>query len=153
MTYYQQPPARPKRRAPLLVLLVVALFGTLGCIGVFTLVSMSNDADARNSLAPIVVPTDNPSPTPGPPETPKAVAERSWNDGTYAVPGEIQAGTYVTRGNDVGCYWARLKGFDGDLESIIASGLLSEHAKGRITIKKSDKGAEFSGGCIWTRVE
>jgi hypothetical protein len=79
-----------------------------------------------------------------------------FGDGQHKVGTEIKPGTYTTKvpgaADDVfaGCGWARLKSFDGDANSLITAGHLAGGAKGRITIKKSDAGVEFDGGCVWT---
>lgn len=82
--------------------------------------------------------TTKPAPPPAP----------TFSDGTYEVGSEIKAGTYKTR--DGGCYWERLKGFSGDFEDIIANDNTS--GPGRMTIRSSDKGVMFSGGCTWTKI-
>lgn len=72
--------------------------------------------------------------------------------GTWEVPGEVKPGTYTTTA-DGRCYWARLKGFDGDLESILANGNLKPGERGRLTVKQSDKGVELTGDCVWVRAK
>jgi hypothetical protein len=71
------------------------------------------------------------------------VGAGSWEVGT-----EVEAGTYTATATDH-CYWARLKAFDGDLDSIITNGNLDAGQRGRITVKKTDKGLELSGDCTW----
>lgn len=75
-------------------------------------------------------------------------------DGQYEVGSEIQVGDYRTTvpADSFGCYWARVHDFDGELQSIIANGNLQAGARGRITVKKTDAGVEFTGGCTWKRV-
>jgi hypothetical protein len=75
----------------------------------------------------------------------------TYADGTWKVGTEIKAGTYTTTAGDFGCYWARLKNFDGDFSSIITNGNLDSGAHGRLTVKSTDKGLELSGGCQWRR--
>lgn len=69
--------------------------------------------------------------------------------GSWAVPSEVKPGTYTTVAEG-GCYWARLKDFNGELSSIIANGNLDDGQRGRITVKKTDKGLELTGDCTWT---
>jgi hypothetical protein len=71
----------------------------------------------------------------------------TYGDGTYEVGSEIQPGTYRTSGGE--CYWERLKGFSGEFEDIIANGNIS--GPSRMTIRSSDKGVTFSGGCEWRK--
>jgi len=142
MTY----PIKPKRRFPLPLAIVAAVAAALCCAGGLTYAAVSGDADKRNAVAPIVLPEDTfaPSST-APSSATKATVARSWDDGTWAVGSDIKPGTYVvSSGED--CYWARLRNFEGSLDSIIANGNTSH---GRVTIKKTDKGLELSGGCVW----
>ena len=73
-------------------------------------------------------------------------------DGTYTVPGEVRPGTYVTTvpADAINCYWARLRNMDGELEGIITNGNLAPGARGRFTVKATDKGVQLTGGCRWT---
>lgn len=76
--------------------------------------------------------------------------------GVWEVDSEIPAGTYVTTVPDGGafdsCYWARLSGFSGDFDDIIANGNLATGARGRLTLSGSDAGVELSGPCEWVEV-
>lgn len=74
-------------------------------------------------------------------------------DGQHAVGDDIKPGTYTTTVGDdsFGCYWARVKNFDGELDSIISNGNLAAGAKGRVVVKKTDGGIEFNGGCTWVK--
>jgi hypothetical protein len=83
-----------------------------------------------------------PAPTP----QPKPSFE---GDGQYVVREDIQPGTYRTREDATSCYWARLKGFGGDLGDIIAN----ENATGPtiVTISRRDKGFEASGCPTFTQ--
>ena len=65
---------------------------------------------------------------------------------------EIPPGTYVTVAPDGAldyCYWARLSGFSGSFDDIIANDNLDSGARGRVTISDSDTGVEFTGPCRW----
>lgn len=80
-----------------------------------------------------------------PPAKPATVGAGSWQVGI-----EVKPGTYTTTAQDH-CYWARLKAFDGDFDSIIVNGNLGAGEHGRLTVKKTDKGIELTGDCTWTR--
>lgn len=80
----------------------------------------------------------------------KPAAKATLSAGTWQVGTEAKPGTYTTTA-DTPCYWARLKGFDGELTSIIANGNLESGQHGRLTVKASDKGLELSGDCVWVR--
>jgi hypothetical protein len=70
-------------------------------------------------------------------------------EGEWSVPAEVKPGTYRTTGGE-GCYWARLKGFSGDLGDVIANGLPTGPA--RVTIARTDKGFTTSGCDPWRKV-
>jgi hypothetical protein len=80
-------------------------------------------------------------PVPGP--------KRIITDGVWKVGEEIAPGTYRAPGGG-GCYWARLSGFSGDLDDIIANGGFSKNQT--ITISSSDAGFETKGCGTWTRI-
>jgi hypothetical protein len=144
-------PAPKRRRAPLVLVILAAIAAAACCVGGLTLHAITTDAQTRDGLAPIVVPSTIAAPSTSP--AGKASAARSWDDGTWAVGSDIKAGTYATsRNTGPGCYWARLRDFEGGLDSIIANGNLAPGAKGRFTVRKADKGVELSGGCVWVRV-
>jgi hypothetical protein len=80
---------------------------------------------------------------------PKPGPKRIITDGVWKVGEEIAPGTYrAPRGG--GCYWARLSGFSGDLDDIIANGGFSRNQT--ITIASSDAGFETNGCGDWTRI-
>lgn len=88
-------------------------------------------------------------------EPKRTTAPRSagnFADGTWKVPSEIPAGTYVTDVADgEHCYYARLSGFGGELDELIANQNYEGPARGRFTVAASDAGVHFSGGCTWSR--
>ena len=90
-------------------------------------------------------------PEPEPEPEPAGFGSGVWEVGT-----EIPSGTYVTVVPEGGvfdsCYWARLSGFSGDFEEIIANDNLNAGARGRLELSGSDAGVEFSGGCEWVEV-
>jgi hypothetical protein len=86
--------------------------------------------------------------TPKPQET-TAPAPVSFGDGQYAVPQQVKPGTYATQGGE-NCYWARLKGFSGNLEDIAANG--NPTGPARVTIARTDKGFETQGCGEWQKV-
>ena len=71
-------------------------------------------------------------------------------DGIWLVNAEMDPGTYSAPGGDF-CYWARLKGFSGTLDDVLANGI----GTGRqvITIAMNDAGFETRGCGEWTRAE
>jgi WD40 repeat protein len=118
-----------------------------------------SDRDGNNevyavSTAQVITPLPletTPSPvrtTPSPLETTTAPTFVTFGDGTWRIPADIQAGTYRTREGSSGCYWARLKGFGGALDDILANEITD--ASTIVTIKASDKGFETAGCGTWT---
>ncbi len=81
---------------------------------------------------------------------PKIVGNGDWKVGI-----EIEVGTYTTTAPDTtpGCYWARLKSFDGEPKSLIRNGTVTQGSKGRFTINKNDVGVKLSGDCTWEKEE
>lgn len=72
----------------------------------------------------------------------------SFTDGTYAVGGHIEAGTYSADGSaDDICYYARLSSFSGGLDAIIANG----NSPTIIEIAASDAGFTTNGCGTWTK--
>jgi hypothetical protein len=61
---------------------------------------------------------------------------------------DIQPGTYRTRSGSPGCYFARLKGFSGEIDDIAANENLSGPAV--VTIASTDKGFVSQRCATWT---
>ena len=74
----------------------------------------------------------------------------SFSDGTYLVGKDIQPGTYKNTGSVN--YWARLSGFSGDLNDILANGNPMDSTE-IVKILPSDKGFTTSGGGTWNKVD
>ena len=68
-------------------------------------------------------------------------------DGMWMVGPEVQPGTYVAPGGDL-CYWARLSGFGGNFDEIIANG--SGSGQRVVTIDPSDAGFDTGGCGTWS---
>lgn len=105
--------------------------------------SSTPDDTARENLPPAPPPAE-PPPAPPPPVT----RFRTFEDGTHIVGEDIRPGTYRTREGASGCYYARLRDFDGDLESIIANENTDDPAV--VTILKTDRGFESNDCGTWT---
>lgn len=147
---YQQPlQPKPKRRLWLWIIgiiVVLAIIGSFASRGGTTTSTppAATQAPAGNTpaatQAPAATPTPQPSPTP---------AFAHFGDGTYQVGKDIQPGTYRTRVGSTGCYYARLKGFGGTVDDIIAND--NTDAPAVVTIKASDKGFESQNCGTWTK--
>jgi hypothetical protein len=85
------------------------------------------------------------APKPQPTTPPAATIE----DGIWAVPDEVEPGTYVSAGSE-SCCWARLRNTNGDLDSIIANSI--NPGRQRVTIRSTDKAFETTGCPTWQKV-
>lgn len=72
-----------------------------------------------------------------------------FEDGTYQVGSDVQAGTYKAEPGG-SCYWARLRDLTGGVNSILANGLPSGPTS--VTILPSDTAFESNGCGTWTKV-
>ena len=80
-----------------------------------------------------------------PPPKPKFA---TFHDGTQRVGKDIQPGTYRTRTGSSGCYFARLKGFGGSIDDILAND--NTDAPAVVTIAATDQGFQSSNCATWT---
>lgn len=114
-------------------------------------------ATAAPTVAPEPTPTQTPSRPPSPtatlpptapptPEPPQDFIE--FFDGTHEIGVDIPAGTYRTEFDTSGCYWARLSGFGGSVDDIIANSFSSGYQV--VTIGRRDVGFESTGCDFWT---
>jgi hypothetical protein len=79
-------------------------------------------------------------------DTIPAAPQSSFGAGTYQVGAHIEPGSYRADGAaDDLCYWARLSGFSGELDDIIANG----NSPTVIEISPSDAGFTSSGCGTW----
>lgn len=75
-------------------------------------------------------------------------------EGAWIVGAQIASGRYRSSGpgaSDFGCYWARLSGLDGTLNSVISNGFVDDPTI--VDIAAGDAGFESSGCGTWTLVE
>jgi len=72
-----------------------------------------------------------------------------FGEGTYIVRVDVAPGTYRSRGGD-GCYWARLKNFEGGIGAIISNGNASGSAI--VTIARTDRGFTSNDCATWVKV-
>lgn len=137
-------PTKPKRRVWPWALLATGLL-LVACVG--GIVAATGGNAPRNT---VVVPEGSSAPAVSEAPAKAAVKAQTLGAGSWEVGSEVKPGTYTTTAEEH-CYWARLKGFDGDFDSIIANGNLDPGQRGRITVKKSDKGLQLTGDCTWKR--
>lgn len=119
-------------------------------------VAASEPGPARAGESAGAIPAETAEPEPAPEPEPEPEPEPpGFGAGVWEVGDEIPPGTYVTvvPGDGIfdSCYWARLSGFSGELDDILANDLVDGGSRGRVEIRSSDTGVAFSGGCTWTR--
>jgi hypothetical protein len=91
----------------------------------------------------------NPTAAPSPTATPVPLPTfRTFGDGTNIIGTDILPGTYRTREGSASCYWARLKGFGGTIDDIIANA--NTNGPAVVTVAASDKGFEATRCGTWT---
>jgi len=74
----------------------------------------------------------------------------TFGSGTWTVGSQVPAGTYRTAGGP-GCYAARLSGFGGTIDDIIANEYTSGSVPLTVTIEPTDAGFESDADCgTWT---
>ncbi|CCF86057.1 hypothetical protein [Nitrolancea hollandica] len=73
-----------------------------------------------------------------------------FSDGTYRVGVDIAPGTWRNSDSSSGCYWARLSGFSGELDDIIANEFTESLQV--VEIRPSDTGFNTSRCGTWTRI-
>jgi hypothetical protein len=79
----------------------------------------------------------------------RVTADRTaFGDGMYLVGTDVVPGSYVSSGTG-SCSWARLSGFDGTPDEVIASEVLT--GPRLVTIRGTDKGFRSSGCGGWIR--
>jgi hypothetical protein len=127
-------------------LIVVCLVCAM-CAGLISAMSRGGNGGAPISNRATNTPK-GPTATHGPTATPVPTYAH-FGDGTFQVGKDIQPATYRTREGSSGCYYARLKGFSGGFEDIIAN----ENTDGPavITIAATDKGFQSQNCGTWTQ--
>ena len=76
-------------------------------------------------------------------------SKTSFEDGMYIVGADIKPGTYKSKGQS-GCYYARLSGFGGTIDDIIANNNTDTPAI--VTVSASDKGFQSKNCGTWTKM-
>ena len=69
----------------------------------------------------------------------------AFSEGTFIVGTDLAPGTYQSSSSVSGCYWARLSGFSGALDDIIANDFTD--APAIVTISPTDVGFQTNDGC------
>lgn len=75
-----------------------------------------------------------------------------YAEGSSAVMLQFDPGTYRNANTAGNCYWAKLRGFSGELHDIIDNDFVASPGQIIVTIESSVEGFESSGCGAWTRV-
>ena len=147
----QMAPQKPKSRKRLwliigVVVLVLIVISAIASQAGNGSQSTKTTPQATQSVGASKQPTTQP-PTPTP--RPTTVTYPQFGDGTFVVGKDIQPGTYRTREASSGCYYARLSGFGGISDQIIANN--NTDAPAIVTIASTDKGFESTRCGTWTK--
>lgn len=124
----------------------------IGCLGILILfgiiAAFSSGSEISSTQQASNSTTESTTPAPANKEPEEVFA---FSDGKHEVGKDIQPGTYRTKGggSSFGCYWARLKGFSGELGDIIANNGSYDKGSQVITISATDKGFETRGCGKW----
>jgi hypothetical protein len=135
------------QKAVVQVILAVLAVGVVIGIANASGGGQSNNSTSPTATARASGPTATPKPTAAPKPTAKSYPH--FGDGTFQVGKDIQPGTYRTRCGSAGCYYARLSGFGGTVNEIIANN--NTDAPAIVTIAASDKGFESENCGTWTK--
>lgn len=73
-----------------------------------------------------------------------------FGEGMFIVGTDVASGTWRSEGAIGGCYWARLAGFTGGLDEVIANQF--SDAQQIVTIAPTDAGFESNGCGNWTKI-
>lgn len=99
----------------------------------------------RSGTPTAAAPTATPIPTPEPTPEPTATPQPGFGDGGHIIGEDVQPGIYRSTGDSF-CYWARLRGFSGELDDIIANGTNTPEI---VAISSTDVGFEAQGCGQW----
>jgi len=153
---YQQPPTPPKKNKGLVIALIFLCCAVLllCCAGVVSGALGGKDDKASSTVIVPEATFSSEAPPPTVAKRPAVAAPVVLTAGDYEVAKTTSAdeltiapGTYVIKAEGYHCYWARVKGFSGELTDIIANDNLFDGASARVTVKKSDKGLHLTGNC------
>jgi hypothetical protein len=121
--------------------------------GILAFILLTAEASSCGGTPSASTSGTSPGATPAASAAPKASAPpvaafATFGAGSEVIGTDIKAGTYRTRRNSGGCYFARLKDFSGNLSAIIAN----DNTDGPVvvTILKTDKGFESNSCDTWT---
>ncbi len=128
--------SRHKILTVILALIIFSLInGANSQKGSSTTSTTTNNIVQNKETTPTVEPTTDPNP--------------HFSDGTLEVGKDIQPGTYRTRQSSSGCYYARLSGFGGSIDEILANENTDYPTV--VTIGKTDKGFKSTRCGVWTQ--
>lgn len=133
-------PSPRRRRWPLVAATLIGV-GAIGAVASSTGGggTTSGPGTAASTSAATAVATVRSAPTSAKtaPVSSVTAPPTSFGPGTYEVGVDMAAGRYKTKGtNGLPCYWARSGDDSGELQSLIANGILD--GPGSVTVKKGE---------------
>jgi DNA-directed RNA polymerase subunit RPC12/RpoP len=141
---------KKKRKGCLMVVIILIV---LSIIGMFAMGSAyeekEDDLEQEESVQEEVEVEDEPEQRDQEEVEIEEPAVVSFGNGTHIVGTDIEPGTYRSEGTGL-CYWARLQGFSGELDDIIANG---NNPMEIVIISDSDTAFETSGCGKWVAIE
>ncbi|HYT37625.1 MAG TPA: hypothetical protein VEL49_10655 [Ktedonobacteraceae bacterium] len=146
------PPPKKSRRGWVIAGIVIGALILCGVISNGIPKSSTTDSTTTATTTQQSQATDTPQSTPTSQSqpTPTTDTHPHFNgDGTFEVGKDIRPGTYRTRVASPGCYYARLSGFSGTTDDIIANDNTDTPAI--ITIAATDMGFQSTRCGTWTK--
>jgi hypothetical protein len=126
---------------------VIVAFAVVGGIAVASAPKSSPTASVATTSSPVTPAAQASAKSPAASAAPKPHFV-TFGSGTLVVGKDVQPGTYRTRHDKSGCYFARLSGFGGTVEEIVANELANGPAV--VTISPSDKGFQSNNCDTWS---
>ena len=140
-------PYRQKKKGGCLKWVGISLLVLILLIAGCSALLAGGDDSEEDSSSPSTVAEE--SSDPAPEEESGAEEEPGVGDGTHHVGDDVAPATYRSDGEGT-CYWARLAGFSGELDDILANG---NNAPEIVTISKGDAALETRGCGRWIPVD
>lgn len=145
------PPPKKPRRGWIIAGIVIGALILCGVISNALPKSATTDTTSTATATQQTQATDTPQPTQTTQSQPTSATDTHphFSDGTFEVGKDIQPGTYRTRVASPNCYYARLKGFGGTTDDIVANDNTDTPAI--VTISATDKGFQSNNCGTWTK--
>lgn len=139
------------------------ILGTLAAAAAIAL-TIACGAGSTPTGSPTAVPEGKPtattilveqSPTASASPAKVATTVTTFGDGMWQVPEEVKPGTYKTTvpADSFNCYYAVLKNFDSELDSILSNGNQGPGKQVIMSVTKAAKGVDVTGCGTWVKIK